>query len=104
MKLLNKADTVIRVLLPEILEANGLKFDANRLRNLNDFSSHLSILEACGILEGIRLKNIEVRNIAHFCEKVIWSAVAEDVSNFSIFIDEIHKDLLKRTSSNKYVN
>jgi len=90
MKLILKADRVVREFLPTLFEAAGRRKDADALRHLPALSCYKSILKACGLLEGIRLKGHDVRGVAHWCEKAVWSAVAEDALSFRTNVDRAH--------------
>lgn len=90
MKLISKADRVVRELLPALFEAAGRQGDADALRHLPALSCHRSILRACGVLEGIREGGRDVREAAHWCEQAVWSAVAGDALSFRANVDRAH--------------
>lgn len=90
MKLISKADRVVRELLPALFEAAGRQNDADTLRHLPALSCHRSILQACGVLEDIRLRGHDVRGAAHWCEQAVWSAVAGDALSFRANVDRAH--------------
>jgi len=90
MKLISKADLVVRELLPALFEAAGRRGDAEALRHLPELSCHKSILLACGTLEDIRVGGRDVQGAAHWCEKAVWSAVAGDALSFRANVDRAH--------------
>lgn len=92
MKLLSKADLVVRELLPALFEAVGRGADAAELRGLPAFSGgcHRSVLRACGVLEGIQEGGRDVGGAAHWCEQAVWSAVAGDARSFRANVDRAH--------------
>ena len=83
-RLLPRADDVVRILLPRVLEADGLHVQAGDLRGLPELQDIGSVSFACGKLR--RLFRSTGSHIFRLAEEAAISAVLGDAVKFRNFI------------------
>ena len=84
--LLAEIDKLVRQLIPCLLDAAGLKTQANQLRSAQPIANRQAVIYVCKILKSINegplvdLRDpsweLEVRDVAFWSEAAIWSAVS----------------------------
>lgn len=95
MELINRADTVVRKLLPTVLEAAGRKNAAITLRELESISCQKTVFLASKTLRGLQRKDLRtaeshIKNTTYWCEKAVWAAAVEDFVSFKRYVDAAH--------------
>lgn len=102
MKLMVEADNVVRQLVPAILENNGEKEEAKRLRygpRLNTKSAK----SMCRLLASIDIDK-SLKHLTFWTEALIHSAVREDHLSFTMYVSQISSMIAMITYNRKHLN
>jgi hypothetical protein len=85
MELLPQADSMIRQLVPGVLDVAGLKEYAEELRGLDVLSCECGVFRACGMLQAIRVSEIPpdwtdvIEDTTFWAEAALWATTISDL-------------------------
>jgi len=103
MELMTEADSVVRYLVPAILDSTGEQEEANRLRSHSKLNNKTA-KSICRLLSTVSVNHLSLKHLIFWTEALVRAAIRKDSTSFTLYVDKVTKMINSEIIRTKLLN